>query len=31
VLEKYNWTVQANRLTDFYGAISHDKQTIAAV
>jgi glycosyltransferase involved in cell wall biosynthesis len=31
VLEKYNWTVQANRLTDFYGAISHDKQAVAAV
>jgi glycosyltransferase involved in cell wall biosynthesis len=31
VLEKYNWTVQANRLTDFYGAISHAKQTVATV
>jgi glycosyltransferase involved in cell wall biosynthesis len=31
VLEKYNWTVQATRLTDFYGAISHDKQAVAAV
>ena len=31
VLEKYNWTVQANRLVDFYGAISHDKQAVAAV
>jgi glycosyltransferase involved in cell wall biosynthesis len=31
VLEKYNWTVQANRLTDFYGAISYDKQAVAAV
>jgi glycosyltransferase involved in cell wall biosynthesis len=31
VLEKYNWTVQANKLTDFYGAISHAKQTVAAV
>ncbi|WP_084777098.1 glycosyltransferase [Massilia sp. WF1] len=30
VLEKYNWTVQAKRLTDFYGAISHVKQTAAA-
>jgi glycosyltransferase involved in cell wall biosynthesis len=31
VLQKYNWTVQANRLIDFYGAISHDKQAVAAV
>jgi glycosyltransferase involved in cell wall biosynthesis len=31
VLEKYNWTVQANKLTDFYGAISHAKQAVAAV
>jgi glycosyltransferase involved in cell wall biosynthesis len=31
VLEKYNWTVQARKLTDFYGAISHAKQTVAAV
>lgn len=31
VLEKYNWSVQANKLTDFYGAISHDKQAVAAV
>ena len=31
VREKYNWTVQAHRLTDFYGAISHDKQAVAAV
>ena len=31
VLNKYNWTVQANKLTDFYGAISHVKQTVAAV
>jgi glycosyltransferase involved in cell wall biosynthesis len=29
VLEKYNWTVQARRLTDFYGAISHVEQTVA--
>jgi glycosyltransferase involved in cell wall biosynthesis len=31
VLEKYNWAVQANRLTDFYGVLSHAKQTVAAV
>jgi glycosyltransferase involved in cell wall biosynthesis len=31
VLERYNWAVQANKLTDFYGAISHVKQTVAAV
>ncbi len=30
VLEKYNWPVQANKLTDFYGAISHAKQVVAA-
>jgi glycosyltransferase involved in cell wall biosynthesis len=29
VLEKYNWTVQARRLTDFYGAISHAEQIVA--
>jgi glycosyltransferase involved in cell wall biosynthesis len=29
VLEKYNWSVQATKLTDFYGAMSHAKQTIA--
>lgn len=29
VLEKYNWSVQATKLTDFYGAISHAKQAIA--
>lgn len=28
VLEQYNWSVQAARLTDFYGAISHAKQTV---
>ena len=31
VLDHYNWTVQANRLTDFYGAISHVRQTVPAV
>jgi glycosyltransferase involved in cell wall biosynthesis len=31
VLQKYNWTVEANKLTDFYGAISHAEQTVAAV
>jgi glycosyltransferase involved in cell wall biosynthesis len=30
VLEKYNWTVQANKLTAFYGALSHVEQTVAA-
>jgi glycosyltransferase involved in cell wall biosynthesis len=29
VLEKYNWDVEASRLTDFYGARSHAKQAIA--
>lgn len=28
VLEKYNWGVEATRLTDFYGARSHAKQTV---
>jgi glycosyltransferase involved in cell wall biosynthesis len=31
VLEKYNWKVEANKLTDFYGAISHAKQAVAAI
>ncbi len=31
VLEKYNWDVEATRLTDFYGARSHAKQAIATV
>lgn len=31
VLEKYNWAVQAIKLTDFYGAISHGTQAIATV
>jgi glycosyltransferase involved in cell wall biosynthesis len=30
VLEKYNWSVQAARLTDFYGVIAHAKQDVAA-
>lgn len=30
VLEKYNWSVQAIKLTDFYGVISHVKQAIAS-
>jgi glycosyltransferase involved in cell wall biosynthesis len=29
VLEKYNWGIQATRLTDFYGALAHAKQAIA--
>jgi glycosyltransferase involved in cell wall biosynthesis len=31
VREKYNWGVEAARLTDFYGARSHAKQAIATV
>ncbi|WP_426101995.1 glycosyltransferase family 4 protein [Massilia sp. TSP1-1-2] len=31
VLEKYNWSVQARKLTDFYGAIPHAKQAVAPV
>lgn len=31
VLEKYNWSAQAVKLTDFYGVISHAKRTFAAV
>jgi glycosyltransferase involved in cell wall biosynthesis len=31
VLEKYNWEVEAVRLTDFYGARSHVKQAFASV
>ncbi len=31
VLENYNWAVQARKLTEFYGAISHVKQTVATV
>lgn len=30
VHEKYNWSVQAARLIDFYGVISHAKQTVPA-
>jgi glycosyltransferase involved in cell wall biosynthesis len=29
VLEKYNWSGQALKLTDFYGVISHAKLTVA--
>jgi glycosyltransferase involved in cell wall biosynthesis len=29
VLQKYNWDVQAARLTEFYGALSYAKQAIA--
>jgi glycosyltransferase involved in cell wall biosynthesis len=29
VLEKYNWDVQAAKLTDLYGALTHAKQAIA--
>jgi len=28
VLEKYNWAVEATKLTDFYGARSHAEQTV---
>lgn len=28
VLEKYNWGVEATKLTDFYGARSHAEQTV---
>jgi len=31
VLTKYNWSVQAKKLTDFYGDISNARQTVAAV
>jgi glycosyltransferase involved in cell wall biosynthesis len=31
VLEKYNWSVQARKLTDFYGAIPHAKPAVAPV
>ncbi|THC42561.1 glycosyl transferase [Massilia sp. Mn16-1_5] len=30
VHDKYNWSVQAARLIDFYGVISHAKQTVPA-
>jgi glycosyltransferase involved in cell wall biosynthesis len=29
VLERYNWSTQAVKLTDFYGVISHAKLTVA--
>jgi glycosyltransferase involved in cell wall biosynthesis len=31
VLDKYNWGVEASRLTDFYGARSHAQQALATV
>jgi glycosyltransferase involved in cell wall biosynthesis len=31
VLEKYNWALQAKKLTNFYGAIPHAKQAVAPV
>ena len=31
VLEKYNWSIEAARLTDFYGARTHVNQAIATV
>ncbi|MCD2516306.1 glycosyltransferase family 4 protein [Massilia sp. G4R7] len=31
VLKEYNWTVQARKLTDFYGALSHVRQAVAHV
>lgn len=31
VLNKYNWNVQARKLTDFYGELSHAEQTVATV
>jgi glycosyltransferase involved in cell wall biosynthesis len=31
VLTKYNWSVQAKKLTDFYGDISNARQTVASV
>lgn len=31
VLNKYNWTVQARKLTDFYGALSHVRNSVAHV
>jgi glycosyltransferase involved in cell wall biosynthesis len=31
VLDKYNWGVEASRLTDFYGARSHAQQAFATV
>ena len=31
VLREYNWTVQARKLTDFYGALSHVRHAVAHV
>ena len=31
VLEKYNWKVEASKLTNFYGAITHVKHAVAPV
>jgi len=31
VLNKYNWAVQARKLTDFYGAITHVRHSVAHV
>jgi len=31
VLNHYNWTVQARKLTDFYGALSHVRHAVAHV
>lgn len=31
VLEKYNWSVQARKLTDFYGTMPYAKQAVAAI
>jgi len=31
VLKEYNWTVQARKLTDFYGALSHVRHAVAHV
>jgi glycosyltransferase involved in cell wall biosynthesis len=31
VLEKYNWDVEAAKLTDFYGALCHAKQAVATI
>jgi glycosyltransferase involved in cell wall biosynthesis len=31
VLEKYNWDVQAAKLIDFYGALSHAKHAVATI
>lgn len=31
VVDKYNWAVEADRLIDFYGVISHVRKTVAPV